>query len=129
MPFPVFKASSTLYPIPGHHPTSCTCIHRLGLMYVARGPRAFSPSRFQEVGGLACGKGLLCWVWSSTLAPGSLLPFPEHTAPRACPSEDISPTQKRLSTQALGQGNRGAQQVLAAPPNLCPKGCKVRVGL
>ena len=41
----------------GHCPTSCSCIHSPGLMYEARGPRACSPSRFQEPGGLVCKGG------------------------------------------------------------------------
>lgn len=97
-------------PTPGCCPTSCSCIHRLGLMSVARGPRACSPSRFQEPEGLVCEGGS---VSGPEQHPDPSDRLPSLSAiPRACPAETLPPQAsghlKPIPHRLQGQSGVGA---------------------
>lgn len=92
---------------------------------MARGPRARSPSRFQEPGGLACGKG-------GTVSGLGAQPWGLEAA---CPSPSthfLGPAlrgdtllRRDSPTPGVGAGDRGVRRVGAAPLSRCVPGCGV----
>lgn len=70
---------------------------------MARGPRACSPSRSQEPGGLVCGKGAPRRGQEQSPASGGCLPLPEHPVSSSCPAGDTSCSAEALPPQVSGR--------------------------
>lgn len=76
-----------------------------------------------------CGKGALCWGLEQRPSPWKPPAPPLTHSSQGLPCWGHSPAQQRLPARVSGQGDCRTQKVGVAPPNLCPKGIKVRVGL